>query len=97
MDENLNSIMKLNIELSNLDPNKLINNDNWLKAHTIINIKSIFDNKLTILSVTFKTKSGFLLNFTKSINGTYNIYIIHQPQNLNEVLFYVKSIKKLKS
>jgi hypothetical protein len=88
--------MKLEVDLSELNPNKLINNEQWLKAHTIINLKSVFDNKLNILSVTFETKAGFLLNFTKSINERYNIYIIHNPQHINEVLFYIKSIKKLK-
>lgn len=96
MDKNLNSILKLECDLSNLDPGKLIKSEIWLRTHNIIKLKTVFTDKLQVINVVFETKSGFLISFHKTLNNNYNIYIIHKAAHIDEVIFYINAIKKIK-
>lgn len=74
---------------------KLIENDSkWLSTHTIIYVDSIYDKELLINKVLFKTKAEFYIEFTKNENE-YIIDIYHQPNQINEVILYIKQLNKI--
>lgn len=89
------SKMDVLLEL-NLKPEKLIEpNDKWLTAHEIIFIDSFYDKRLNIKKIIFKSKAGFYIEISTYDFKSYKTSIYHTPNQLNEVIIYIKQLNKL--
>jgi hypothetical protein len=58
---------------------------------------SIFTaNQENIIDIVFKTKSEFYIYLSKSdpLDNYYNVKILYEPEKRNEVIFFIKTLKK---
>jgi hypothetical protein len=89
------SILEIKMELDKLKPELIINDDRWNKSHELIFLVSEIDNTTIIKEIVFKCKPGFHLFINKIEENQYSIKIVYNVSQKDEVLFYIKQIKKL--
>lgn len=88
-------LSKIKIEGSLLLTPELLIEKNFVLEYCDI---SAYDNGLSYIDAIFRNKSDIFIYLSKkdSIEKGYQIMIYFNPQNLEEVKFFIKSLLKLK-